>query len=136
MPAAGPNTSGSDHEVTEEIVPSSLPSRFGWPFLWDSLLHRGTHAAQALTVSPTPTSSVDINTSASFTEFMYKEDLAGEISEKIRALKQLDTKINQKRLLKKRTRDKLAYLHGGLGHMINIFREFVDPGFPRKQGRF
>lgn len=67
---------------------------------------------------------------------MYKEDLAGEISEKIRALKQLDTKIDQKRLLKKRTRDKLEYLHGGLGHMINIFREFVDPGFPRKQGRF
>lgn len=67
---------------------------------------------------------------------MVKADLGDEISNSILALKRLDTPVNQKRLLKKRTRDEMAYLHAGLSHMLDIYREFAEPGLPRKQGRF
>lgn len=45
----------------------------------------------------------------------------------------MDTKVNQKRLVKNRARDEVVYLHAGLGHMIDIFQEFIDPGLPRNQ---
>lgn len=77
-----------------------------------------------------------MNTSGEFKEYMAKEDLASEVSDQIATLKRLDTAVNQKRLVKKRTHDELAYLHSGMAHMIDIYREFVDPGLPKKQGRF
>lgn len=127
-----------DPETTESILESSLPSRFDRPFPWDQPKARGTRDVGNVSAveGDSGEGSVDINSSGSFEDYIWKEDLASEVSDRITTLKRLDTEANQKRLVKKRTRDELAYLHAGLGHMIDIYREFVDPGLPRKQGQF
>lgn len=138
--AVSPGQAQPTAERTDEIVSSSLPSRFGLPFPCDALQNCGTCGR----TSPEKSSkeadgeagSEDINASVDFEEFMLKEDLASEVSDRIRALRSLDTEVNQKRLVKKRTRDEVVYLHAGLGHMVDIFCEFVDPGLPKKQGCF
>lgn len=83
--------------------------------------------------SDTQQGSDDINTSGDFEEFMDKEDLTSKILDKITTLKCLNTKFNRKRLVKKRTRNEVAYLHAGITHMIDIYQEFVDPGLPKKK---
>lgn len=85
--------------------------------------------------SDTQQGSDDINTSGDFEEFMDKEDLTSKILDKITTLKCLNTKFNRKRLVKKRTRDEVAYLHAGITHMIDIYQEFVDPGLPKKKNK-
>lgn len=129
-----PNTH-TDNPISEST--SASVCRFRRPFPWASLLHRGTHQpvlhGSITNKVEARDSSQDINTAVEFEEFMGKEDIASKILDNIRKLSKLDTEANQKRLVKKRTRDELAYLHNGLTHMIDIFREFVDPGRPRKQ---
>lgn len=127
-------------DQTEAIFSLSLPSRFGRPFPWTSLANCGSvglGSPEDLAVERDKRqNSDDADPSLDFDAFMRKEDLASEISDQIRTLRRLETEVNRKRLAKKRTREELAYLHAGLGHMIDTFREFVDPGLPRKQGRF
>lgn len=123
LPATHPR-----HDVTEEIVESSLPPGF-------ARKDQGNTAHTHCT-TPDPSLNAQHSVDISITTLLQKEYSTDNIWRNVSKLNDIRTQRNHERVIHKRTLSEIEAFESKVEEWIQEYRDFVDDGITCKQPRF